>query len=155
MQVTCSAGAGPLATPAGVVAPSDYLYELLEDEVRLGELLRWGNIARPVKLDSNFWLWGTCHGERGTDARLARTFMPRWRRNWAGAGELVVRCGLSIQQGPQSVAVTARSGHVVVARFADFPNPDDAIYYAMCKASIACLAAAQGQARETPARTEA
>lgn len=127
--------------PATAATPSDYLREILEDEVALARLLGYGHIERPAQLVPNFWLWGSHPGEAGTMARLARHFLPRWRRYWSGAGELVARCHLNLQQGETTVAVAARRGTPVIAAIADFPSRDDAIFYALCKAAIACLQA--------------
>lgn len=115
-----------------------YLRGVVDDEVRLGHLLRWTNIDVPPKLVPNLWLWGS-RGETGLAARIAHTVLPRWRRDWAGAGELMARCDLGILQGPDTVAVSARSGAPAVVRFADHPTRDAAIRAAMCQAAIACL----------------
>jgi hypothetical protein len=130
----------PTAVDAST-APSDYLREILDDEYELGRLLGWGNIEKPAHLVPNFWLWGSHHGESGAMARLARNFLPRWRRYWSGAGELVARCELNILQSTNTVSVSARRGTPVFARYANFPSRDEAIFYAMCKASILCLQA--------------
>jgi hypothetical protein len=128
--------------PAAAPLPSAaYWRAALEDEYRLAQLLRWGNLARPEAVDGSFMLMGTNGSAPGANPRLARTFLPRWRRNWASAGELVALCGLNLQQGPETVAVSARMGYPVVARFADFPSHDAAIWFALCHAAIGYLEA--------------
>jgi hypothetical protein len=139
MEATGNAGAAPLAAPT--ITDPVYLREVFDDEVKLAGLLRWGNVEVPTTLTCNAWLWGTHGGERGLAARLAKTFLPRWRRCWSSAGELVALCGLNILQGRESVSVTARSGPAVVANFADHPSQDAAIRAAMCKVAIAYLSA--------------
>lgn len=138
MEASRTAVAPRLGAP--VESDPDYLRAVFDDEVQLGHLLRWGRIDLPKDLTPNAWLWGN-RGETGLSARMARTYLPRWRRDWNSAGSLVVRCGLNIQQGEQTVAVTARTGPAVVLAFADYPSQDAAIWAAMCKAAIAYLQA--------------
>lgn len=126
--------------------PTADLRAVLQDELRLGQLLRWSNIDPPSKLVENFWLWGTAAGETGIAARLARTTLPRWRRCWSAAGELIARCGLNLQQGADSAAVSARSGAPVIVLFADHASRDAALFYAICQAAIAYLEAERAAA---------
>jgi hypothetical protein len=131
-----------VTAPASGVADA-FLTGILEDETRLGQLLGWGNIVPPATLAPNFWLFGTSGGERGGDARLASGLMPRWRRAWSGAGELVVRCNLQIAHDADRVIVQAGGGdlprYTASARKADFPNADEALFFAMCKAALLYL----------------
>jgi hypothetical protein len=142
-------GAAPPVRPDP--AELAYLRGVLEDETELAHLLRWGNVEAPTVLTPNMWLWGTRAGERGLTALLATTPLPRWRRKWGCAGELVAKCGLIILQGSTSVTVMARSGPAIAANFSDFPSVDQAIFYAMCKASIGYLKAV----RNVPAASTA
>jgi hypothetical protein len=139
MQTTPVAGGPAPLTPTEAY----YLEGVLEDESTLARLLHWKNVEAPRVLVPNFWLWGSRAGDTGLAARLARTYLPRWRRCWSSAGELVTRCGLSTLQTPGAVVVMARTGAPVYASVSDFPTPSAAILWAMCKASIHYLEAEQ------------
>lgn len=148
-----------IAVSARVGAPieinPDYLRAVFDDESRLGRLLRWGDIEVPRELTPNGWLWGN-RGEQGLAARMARTYLPRWRRDWSSAGSLIAPCGLNILQGDDTVAVTARTGPAVVAVCADYPSRDAALWAAICKAAIAYLEAerAAQQAQSAASRAQ-
>lgn len=135
MQTTPVAGGDAPLTAAELL----YLEGILEDETRLATLLHWSNFDAPRKLEPNFWMFGTRSGVTGLAARLATNPLPRWRRCWSSAGELVERCGLSILQTPGAVVVMARTGTPVHAGFGDFPDQKAALLWAMCKAAIAYL----------------
>lgn len=121
----------------------DYLKGVLADEMLLAKLLGWQNFEAPAVLTPNFWLLGTTRGNHD-NPRLASTFLPRWRRYWSCAGELIARCRLRVEAGEDEALVSA--GHADVpgiyhAPYAQFPSQDDAIRWAICQAAIASLLA--------------
>ncbi len=128
----------------------EYMTDVIADELALAKLLRYGNIVPPIAYTPNAWLYGTKGGETGNGARLAATFLPKWRRTWDGAGELIAICEISITQSPFGVSASdglmCSAGNTVI--FTDHPTKDDAIRAAICKAAIAYLTAKRARQNE-------
>lgn len=122
-----------------------YLAAVYADEMTLARLLGHGDLCPPIEPAPNGWIWGTSHGERGSAARLARGPLPRWRRDWSGAGPLIGRCGLHVHCNDATVSVYIGPPTVddveYCATYSNFLTKDDAIRYAICKAAIAHLTA--------------
>lgn len=122
---------------------TEYLAEVVADELALAKLMGWANIEPPLAITPNCWIFATHLLARGHDHRNASVPCPRWRRSWEGAGELIARCELCMIVSGARVAVGAGPGNdfTAEAEFSDHPTKDDAIRYAMCKAAIAHLSA--------------
>lgn len=139
--------------------PADYLRDAIADEMAIAGLLGYHGIACPQELNSNSTLFGhlgrTFASYTGTrTVSEPKVWLPKWRRTWDGAGELIARCQLSVVQRVSGTAID----HVTVsapfcepayAAFLDHPTPDDAIRSAMCKAAIAYLQAESSTTKES------
>ncbi len=132
---------------SAVLAPVDavaYFAESIADELEIARLLGWGNLPTLAEgMRSGYAMFGTNGGERGHAARLGTKPMPRWRRSWDGAGELIARCNLSVMPGLTCVVVDwpYSGGDMVDTNFSSHPTKDDAFRYVICKAAIANLTA--------------
>lgn len=129
-----------LASPA----VDAYLVAAITDELTLAKLLGWAKIESPVVITPNCWIFGTHIAARGHTHRNASVPCPRWRRDWAGAGDLIARLELNMVIGDKRIAVRAGE-HDASTEVSIHPNKDDAVRYAICKASIAYLTAKQAR----------
>ncbi len=125
-----------------------YLAEAITDEVALAELLGWTVSGAPVEITPNVTLWGSKGRTFAASSGMSTaplgpsTFLPKWRRSWAGAGELVVRCEMMIACTQTGVFVNCRAdGFHATECHSEHPSKDHAIWAAMCKAAIAYLTA--------------
>lgn len=133
----------------------EYLADAITDEVALAELLGWTVSGAPVEITPNVTLWGskgrTFASSSGMGTALGpSTFLPKWRRSWAGAGELVARCQMMIMCTDQCAGISCPNLPAVHASFIDHPTPDHAIRAAMCKAAIAYLTAESTTTKAAP-----
>lgn len=117
---------------------SDYLEAAIDDELTLAALLHWQNFTKPEIITPRGWIYGT-HNSRNGHVRNGSVPMPAWRREWAGAGELVSLCKLHIEPSLAGVAVSAETGDTFRTLYREHPSEDDAIRFAMCKAAIVYL----------------
>ncbi len=141
----------PSAAPAPAASPAEaYRAEVLADELKLAYLLGWGNLPtlESAIASTGRFMFGTNKGERGTDARLGSLPMPRWRRDWDGAGELIGRCYISMVYREDACGVASERGVQHWVKRADYPTRDDAIRAAICKAAIAYLTAERARHNE-------
>ena len=125
---------------AATLAP-DYLAEAIADEAMIARLLGWTNQEVPTVTTKNPFLWSTPPGYVPEwPGASGRTFLPKWRRSWEGAGQLIAQFAIDINQ--ESVGGIARiPGYARSFRFAKHPSRDDALRAAICKAAIAHLTA--------------
>jgi len=125
-------------------ARQDYLRDAIADEALIAKLLGYRALEVPnVFVNANAVIWGVRPDFKlEWQGQTGRSFLPQWRRTWDGAGELIVRCELTIVQHPAGVIVEHPyyDGEVQATYFAH-PSKDDAIRFAMCKAAIAYLTA--------------
>lgn len=130
-----------------VESAEDYLVDMIEDDMRLAVLLRYGDLVRPQNID-NYWIFGVDKGQRGTEARLARGPLPRWRRDANAIGGLIERLPMSITRDEEAQRATVRieaEGNLVYgsASYADHPSIGHAIRKAMVQCAIDFLTIAK------------
>lgn len=122
-------------------APNPYLVQAIADELALAPLLGWYDIGRPDYATRLGIIWGSHPDERDPiENKPTRTMMPRWRRSWDGAGELIAPFHLSIIRHELGVIVSAPFVENVWASFAEHPTGDDAIRWAIVQAAMSVLA---------------
>jgi hypothetical protein len=119
----------------------DYIQGMINDDMALAKLLRFGDLAMNSGVVDNYWIFGTDKGARGTQARLERGPIPRWRRDKSAMGDLMERLPLSILRDDEDGQVTVRieaEGMLVynIARYAEHPTVGHAIRKAMVQAAI-------------------
>jgi hypothetical protein len=127
---------------------TDYIGEMMADDMALAKLLRFGDLAYNSKAVDNYWIFGTEHGERGLEARKARGPIPRWRRDPSAMGDLLERLPMSISRDDEGGQATARieaEGMLTyaTARYAEHPSVGHAIRKAMVQAAIDFLSHAK------------
>lgn len=127
---------------------TDYIAEMMADDMALAPLLKFGDLSYNSQTVDNYWIFGVDKGERGLEARTARGPIPRWRRDPSAMGDLLERLPLSILRDDEDGQVTARiesEGMLVYAnvRYAEHPSVGHAIRKAMVKCAIDFLTQAK------------
>lgn len=118
-----------------------YRSAAVADELAIAKLLGWTSLPAHGDMMRSNHNTASLYGEKGHAARLGSQFLPRWRRDWAGAGELIGRCGLRISPNGTGVVVSTESGRICGAIYVDHPDKDSAIRFAMCQVAIQFLTA--------------
>lgn len=126
----------------------DYIQGMVNDDMTLAKLLRFGDLTMNSGIVDNYWIFGTDKGARGTQARLERGPIPRWRRDKSAMGDLIERLPLSISRDDEGGQVTVRieaEGLLVYGRasYAEHPSVGHAIRKAMVDAAIDFLTQAK------------
>lgn len=127
---------------------TDYVQDMINDDMQLAKLLRFGDLGMNSAVVDNYWIFGTERGERGTAARLARGPIPRWRRDASAMGDLMERLPISISRDDEGGQATARieaEGMLVYGRapYCEHPTTGHAIRKAMVAAAIDFLTQAK------------
>lgn len=136
---------------SAVLAPTAdaYLAEAIADELALAKLLGFIRLEVPSATDPKPLIWGVHKDFRPEwEGAQGRAWLPRWRRSWDGAGELIARCNLSVMPGGTCVVVEQAydGGDMFDTSFSSHPTKDDAFRYAICKAAIEYLTAERAAA---------
>lgn len=119
-----------------------YTWAQIEDEARLAPLLGWLDVAKPSTLNGVASLMGAhkLQAAQVANARQARTFLPRWRRDWGAAGCLIAQCQLNIFQTDHLMTVNTLDARISVSENANnHPSQDDALRCAIVRCAIAVL----------------
>jgi len=114
-------------------------------EKRLAELLGYRDIFR-LKVDGVEH--GGLHYNKSTFTGGEK--VPRWTRDWSACGPLMAEHGLAtqVQNELHTAQVSTVDGPIVlrIERFADHPDKDTAVRYAIVQAVIAKLESERGKA---------
>lgn len=120
-----------------------YLADAIADELLLAQLLGYADIEAPTEITPNCWIWASRGKEFAsvlghTMASLGRIPLPRWRRGWEGAGELIAPCLLDVRTDAKG-ACGIWSGGSIWVDWNHHPDRDSALFYVISKAAIAHL----------------
>lgn len=139
-----------MAIPAPKQWTEAYLKECAEDEINLARLMRIGSFAAPAVLTRETLLVrvpskGFLRGAGSSRTMLgAIGELPRWRRDWAAAGELSTQLALNTYHDPDDGSVSVSAGNRrrnTTERYEDHPSRDAATWAAIVRAAIQKLEA--------------
>lgn len=130
-----------------VESVEDYLTGMIDDDMRLAELLRYVKLRRPQTQD-NYWIFGINTTAPSTEAGPASGPLPRWRRDAHAMGDLLERLPMSIDRADEAGHVNVRieaegSSGYGGAYYRDHPSIGHAIRKAMVMAAIEFLTIAK------------
>lgn len=141
-----------MAIPVPMQWDERYLRECVEDEINLARLMRFGKFAAPAGMTRETVLVPVPAKNSGflRSPGVSRTTLgavgelPRWRRDWAAAGELSIHLGLNTYHDLDEGAVSVSAGNRrrnVTERYEDHPSRDAATWAAIVRAAIQKLEA--------------
>lgn len=131
-----------------------YLQEAIGDEITLAhvhpKLRKRASMPPHPSIDTDVFPDPPKYGSMG--ARHARTTpafpLPRWRRDWRAAGQLIGELGLEIRhdldEGTVSVSHVDGRRRSITERYMDHPSKDAAIWTALVRSAIQVCTAARG-----------
>lgn len=130
-----------------------YLQDAIGDEITLAlvhpKIRKRASMPRQPSISTDVFPDPPRFGSMG--ARHARTTpafpLPRWRRDWRAAGQLIGELGLEIRhdvdEGTVSVSPVDARRRSVTERYIDHPSKDAAIWTALTRAAIQVCTAAR------------
>lgn len=134
-----------------VQTAADYLGQMIDDDMALAKLLRYGDLTRPQPVD-NYRLWGVDNGARGLEARMSSKPLPRWRRDPEAMGLLIERLPMCVERDDEAgiarvrIAADGMTVHAT-ARYSEHPSIGHALRQAMVQAAIDFLTASKESRR--------
>jgi hypothetical protein len=114
--------------------PEAYLAQAIADEIELAKASGYSKIDVPAALTRTAPLLS-----QSTSRLQPARHLPRWRRDWVAAGELIEEFNLSIRQDEEdgTVSVGVRGRRLdVTEKYADHPDKAGAILAAIVGVSI-------------------
>jgi hypothetical protein len=114
--------------------PDEYLQQAIADEIELAKAGGYSRIDVPAAPARTTPLLA-----QSRDRLKPGTILPRWRRDWVAAGELIEEFNLSIRQDDEdgSVSVGVRGRRLdVTEKYIDHPDKAGAILAAIVGISI-------------------
>lgn len=118
----------------------EYLRQAIADEIELAEACGYGKLAMPAAISRTapLVLQRRSFMSAGHARATPEQQLPRWRRDWNAAGDLIEELNLSVRQddedGTVSVGVRGQRRDVTES-YADHPDKGGAILAAITKAA--------------------
>lgn len=130
--------------------PDAYLEQAITDEIALAKASGYSKIDVPAAISRTSPLMA-----QSSNRLQPARHLPRWRRDWSAAGELIGEFGLSIRQDEEDGSVSAgvRGRRLdVTEKYADHPDRAGAILAAVVGISIQLRAEQRDNQRDARSR---